>query len=87
MTDVLGYVNAGAALLLALVAASRMRRGHPARRWAAAAFSALAVVLLVDALDEGGGAEWTRKGLVCVLLAFPYLLLRFTASLRAVSSG
>ena len=80
----LEYINAAAALLLASVAALQaLRGGHPAR-WGAAAFAALAVALLIAALDAGGGEEWVGKALVCVLLAFPYLLLRFTVSLGAV---
>jgi hypothetical protein len=79
----LEYINAAAALLLASVAALQAwRGGHPAR-WGAAAFAALAVALLIAALDAGGGEEWVGKALVCVLLAFPYLLLRFTVSLGA----
>jgi signal transduction histidine kinase/CheY-like chemotaxis protein len=82
--DFFHYVNAAAALLLASVAVLQARRGGRPGRWGAAAFAALAVVLLVAALGEEGGPEWTRKVLVCVLLAFPYLLLRFAASFGLV---
>jgi signal transduction histidine kinase/ActR/RegA family two-component response regulator len=81
--DLFHYANAAAALLLAIVAALQARRGGRPGRWGAGAFAALAVVLLVAALGETP-PEWARKGLVCVLLAFPYLLLRFTASFGAV---
>jgi signal transduction histidine kinase/ActR/RegA family two-component response regulator len=82
--DLLQYLNAAAALMLAVVAALRMRRGGPYRRWGAAAFAALAAVLLMSALAGADASEWVTKALVCVLLAFPYLVLRFTAAFRAV---
>jgi signal transduction histidine kinase/CheY-like chemotaxis protein len=80
LNEVLGYVTAASALALALVAVVRIRRRGVARRWGAAAFAALAVVLLVSSLDPHGASGWQGKALVCVLLTFPYFLLRFTAS-------
>jgi signal transduction histidine kinase/ActR/RegA family two-component response regulator len=84
-TDFLHYVNAAAAVGLATVAVAQARRGGRAGRWGAGAFTALAVVLVVDALGPGQPGELARKLLVCVLLAFPFLLLRFTASFGAVA--
>jgi CheY-like chemotaxis protein len=81
--EILEHVNAAVALLLAGVAGLRARRGVQPERWGAAAFAALGVTLLIAALDADSRVDWVSKGLVCVLLAFPYLLLRFTASLGA----
>ena len=83
--DLLNYVNAAAALLLAAVAVVQARRGGWPARWGAAAFAALAAVLLVAAVGGDEPGEWVRRVLVCVLLAFPYLLLRFTASVGVLS--
>jgi signal transduction histidine kinase/ActR/RegA family two-component response regulator len=85
--DVLRYVTAAAALGLAVVAVARLGRGGVARRWGAAAFVALAVVLIVSAVHRDGMSGWAGKALVCVLLAFPYLLLRFAAALGTVRSS
>jgi signal transduction histidine kinase/CheY-like chemotaxis protein len=87
-TDLFRYVNAATALLLATVAALQARRGGRPGRWGAAAFATLAAALLVAELDEGDQLpEWAGRALVCVLLAFPYLLLRFTASFGLVPAG
>jgi len=83
--DLFPYVNAAAALLLVIIALPQGRRGGHAARWGAAAFAVLAAVLWVDALYDDLGSGWARKALIGILLAFPYLLLRFTASLRALS--
>jgi signal transduction histidine kinase/CheY-like chemotaxis protein len=85
LTGVFPYVNAAAALLLALVAALRAHRGGRPGRWGAAAFAALAVVLLIAALDGPAAPDWLRKLFVGILLLFPYLVLRFAASFGAVS--
>lgn len=69
---------------LAVVAVANPRRSQGSGRWLAVAFSTIAVILLsveipllVDAeLPEALG--WAR---LVLLAAFPYLLLRFTASL------
>lgn len=82
--EVLDWVSAGCALWLAGVAGLRARRVGPPGRWVAASFAALAAVLVVAALAGQGAPGWVDKALVCVLLAFPFLLLRFTASLGAV---
>ena len=85
VNHILSYANCLFALMLAFIAAAKVRQGGSAARWGAAAFAALAVVLFVAALDLTAPPEWLGKGLVCVLLAFPYLLLCFTASLRQTS--
>ncbi|MGH2967882.1 MAG: hypothetical protein ACRDK0_02280, partial [Solirubrobacteraceae bacterium] len=82
--DILHYLNAAAALALAAVAAVQARWGGRPGLWGAAAFAALAVVLRVGAVGGEEPAEWVSKALVCVLLAFPYLLVRFAASLELV---
>jgi signal transduction histidine kinase/ActR/RegA family two-component response regulator len=81
------YFNAVAALVLAAVAAGQARRGGGSGGWGAAAFAALAVVLLVAAVSGDKPAEWVSRLLICVLLAFPYLLVRFTASFGVVGRG
>jgi signal transduction histidine kinase len=86
-TDLLHYVNAAGAVALAVVAGRQARRGGRPARWGAAAFAALAVVLLVAAIGGARPPELVQRALVCVLLVFPFLLLRFTASFGAVSSG
>jgi signal transduction histidine kinase/CheY-like chemotaxis protein len=80
--DALVDVNAAAALLLAGVAGLRAWRGGHADRWGAAAFAALAFVLAVLEVEER--ADWVTKAVLCCLVAFPYLLLRFAASFRAL---
>jgi signal transduction histidine kinase/CheY-like chemotaxis protein len=83
--SVFHYLNALVAVLLAVVAVLRAgREGRPGR-WAAAAFAVLAVVLLTAALGDSTLPDWAGKALVCVLLAFPYLVLRFAASFGTVS--
>ncbi|MEA2179268.1 MAG: hypothetical protein QOG77_2565, partial [Solirubrobacteraceae bacterium] len=83
VVDVLDYINAGAALLLALVGAVQSRVVGRPGRWGAAAFAALAAALLILALDESR-PDWETKAVLCCLLAFPYLMLRFAASFGAV---
>jgi signal transduction histidine kinase/CheY-like chemotaxis protein len=78
--ELLNYIDAAAALVLAAVAGSKARRGGRPGQWGAAAFAALAIVLLVAAVGGEEPGEWVSKLIVCVLLSFPYLLLRFTAS-------
>jgi signal transduction histidine kinase/ActR/RegA family two-component response regulator len=87
LTEILRYVNAAAAVVLAVVAALQAHRGGRPGRWGAAAFAVLAVVLFVAAVGANSQQELVRRGLVCVLLAFPLLLLRFTASFVAMSTG
>jgi signal transduction histidine kinase len=90
VADLFGYLNLAAFTTLALVALREWRLGRsPAARWAALAFGALAVVVLVGRLlpeDPGAFLERTvERSLVAVLLLFPYLLFRFAAALRPVS--
>ena len=84
--DILQYVNAGAALALAIFAIPQSRKTGRPGRWGAGAFAAFAAVLLVGTFDEDLG-DWATKALVCVLLAFPYPLLRFSASFGAVPAS
>lgn len=81
------YVTAVAAVVLAVVAVREGRRHGSGTRWGAAAFAALAAVLIVSTVDGESRPDWLRKLTVCVLVAFPYLLVRFTASFGAVSAS
>jgi signal transduction histidine kinase/CheY-like chemotaxis protein len=85
-TDLLQYINAAVALVLAAAALAQARRGGRPGRWGAAAFAMLAVVLVVSAAAGDRAADWVMRVLVCVLLPFPFLLLGFTASFGAVSA-
>ena len=71
--------------LLTFVALLRARRSGASGRWAALAFGSLTLALLgfwgLDALDMQLPA-WVEAVWIVLLLAFPYLLLRFTASFR-----
>jgi signal transduction histidine kinase len=69
---------------LAAVAMANPRRSQVSGRWAAAAFAAIAAVSLsteIDLLLDVATPEAVRWIRLVLLLAFPYLLLRFTASL------
>jgi signal transduction histidine kinase/CheY-like chemotaxis protein len=87
VVDVSRFVTAAAALALACVALLRVRQGGEARRWSAAAFVALAVVVLLGAPEDGTRPAALYRALVVSLLLFPYLLFRFTASFGAVRRG
>jgi signal transduction histidine kinase/ActR/RegA family two-component response regulator len=78
------YVNAGSALLLAALAGLQVRNGERPGRWGAAAFVALAVALAIAAVADEDRPGWALKLLICALVVFPYLLLRFAASFRPV---
>lgn len=84
LIQLVSSVNALAALALALYGIAVSRRTGTPGRWGAAAFAALATVLVVATFDEGLEQEIAAKALICVLLAFPYLLLRFAVSLGTV---
>lgn len=43
-------------------------------------------MLFVSVLELEQPPVWVEKALVCLLLAFPYLLLRFTAAFGVISS-
>lgn len=69
--------------LLAVVAVARLPRSGPAGRWVAAAFGALALALSTGRVEAVLGVAlpgWLGTIQVGLILAFPYLLLRFTAS-------
>jgi signal transduction histidine kinase/CheY-like chemotaxis protein len=70
---------------LALIAMARARRGGQAGRWAAVTFGSLAVALLIGWVGDAFGTElpaWLRGATTVCFIAFPYLLLRFTAVFR-----
>lgn len=82
-----GFVVAVFALL-AIVAVARLPRSGPAGRWVAAAFGALALALLGGRVADDLGVAlpgWLDPIRVVLILTFPYLLLRFTASFRDLS--
>ena len=66
------------------------RQGGRAAAWLAATFGVLAGVVLVGlAISSGSDGEpsiWATKLLLAILLLFPYLLFRFTASLSPASA-
>jgi signal transduction histidine kinase len=82
--DILRHATTAGAIALALVAVMQIRHGGAARRWGAAAFSAFALVCIASMFDPSGLSGWAGKAQVCLLLAFPYCLMRFAASLHAV---
>ncbi|HEX2029706.1 MAG TPA: ATP-binding protein [Nitriliruptorales bacterium] len=72
-------------LLLTGIAVIRAPRSGRAGWWVAAAFGSMGVALIGIWLPETVGLElppWLRDGLVVIVFALPYLLLRFTASFR-----
>ena len=83
--EIVGWVEvvAYAALVPAALIQWRAHRGRPAL-WAALAFGALGTVVIAARLlpedPQGGAAEWGLKGLIAVLVLFPYFLYRFAAS-------
>jgi signal transduction histidine kinase/ActR/RegA family two-component response regulator len=70
-------------LALAVAAGMRVRRANPAERWVGAAFGTIGGALLLLTVDDLVGAAWpdwlTALGLIGIV-AFPWLLLRFTAT-------
>lgn len=86
--QVFHYISTVSALLLATVAVGRSRRGGSPGRWGAAAFVALAIASVVStSLIDRIDSPWVTKAYVFAFLAFPYLLLRFSASFGAVRRG
>lgn len=72
-------------VVLSGVALARAWRRGPAEWWAASAFGAMALALAAVWVPEWLQVElpvWTRNVRTAAMLAFPYLLLRFTASFR-----
>ena len=80
LIELISYANAAAALLLALYAIAISGRTGTPGRWGAAAFAALATVLVVATFNEDLDGAIVAKVVICLLLAFPYLLLRFAVS-------
>jgi signal transduction histidine kinase/CheY-like chemotaxis protein len=86
--DVLGWLSIAVFIVLAIRSLGRVSRGSAADRWLAASFSSLALILVVGAvLPEDGGSIWFTKALLAALLAFPYLMLRFTSSFHQRRPG
>jgi len=77
-------VTAIAYVVLVVLALANPRRSHQTGRWLAAAFGALAAVVLIfevpSMLDVELPVAASWAGML-LLLAYPWLLLRFTASL------
>ena len=74
-------------VLLALVAVVRAPRSGPAGWWAAATFGSMALALLGGWIPETLGLQlpaWLDDLQIVLILAFPYFLLRFTASFRGL---
>ncbi|HEU4400194.1 MAG TPA: PAS domain S-box protein [Actinomycetota bacterium] len=84
---VLQYITNALFVILAGVSFLRWRRERGrAEAWLAATFGALAGVVLAGVLLEitiaGEPPAWAGKLLIGVVILFPYLLFRFTASLE-----
>lgn len=95
VTDFLLVVSVAEALLCTAVALALLRRWS--RHGSGATGSALGLFLVVtsvvvaslappDDVEHGWGLVWS-KALVCVLLAMPYLLVRFSWALGALSDA
>jgi len=69
---------------LATVAALQQRRHGGTGRWGAAAFAALAAILVVATTDPESRPHALLTLLLCLLIALPYLLLRFTEAFGVV---
>ena len=85
--DVLNNVNLCAFVVLAFACARHMlRRNESSIRWATAAFGSLAAIALIGfVLREASVASmaiWFVKGLLVVLVLFPYFLYRFAVSFK-----
>jgi signal transduction histidine kinase len=89
--ETLSYVSlvAYAALAVATINQWRLRRDRAAA-WAAAAFGALGVVVVLGKLvpmhPHGLGQHFLQKLDIAILLLFPYLLHRFTTCFRRATS-
>ena len=72
-------------VLLAVVAVARAPRSGSAGWWVAAAFGLMALTLVEGIVGDSvtiASGSWLPRVMLLTLLAFPYLLLRFTASFR-----
>jgi signal transduction histidine kinase len=89
--ETLSYISlvAYAALAVATINQWRLRRDRAAG-WAAAAFAALGIVVILGKLvpmhPHGLGEHFLQKLDIAVLLLFPYLLHRFTTVFRVAPS-
>jgi signal transduction histidine kinase len=89
--ETLSYISlvAYAALAIATINQWRLRRDRAAA-WAAGAFGALGVVVVLGKLvpehPHGFGEHFAQKLDIAILLLFPYLLYRFTTVFRTTTS-
>ncbi|HEX2056961.1 MAG TPA: PAS domain-containing sensor histidine kinase [Actinomycetota bacterium] len=86
--EVLGYVQLVLYVGLGLIALIQWRRrgGKPAG-WVAATFGALAAVIVISEFlpehDRSPGVDLVQRGVVALLVLFPYFLFRFMASFES----
>jgi len=88
--DVLRYVTIAAFVMLAVVASWRWyRRRDAPTKWLALTFLSIGIVVLTSLFlpetDRSPAIEWIVKIEILVLILFPYLLFRFTATFGGVS--
>jgi diguanylate cyclase (GGDEF)-like protein len=84
-TDVMRQVNVVAYCVLAVACVRQWHRHKtPQVRWAAIAFGSLATISVIGLALERAAlpdlAEWLIKGLLVVLILFPYFLYRFATA-------
>ena len=82
------WVNAGLFATLGLGAFLQWRTGggRPAL-WAALAFGAIGVVVVVGRLPESVESDWVVKAELVLLVLFPYLLYKFTTAFEKAPQG
>jgi diguanylate cyclase (GGDEF)-like protein len=85
VTDVMRHVNVVAYCVLAVACVRQWHRHNtPHERWASIAFGSLATISLIGLALERAElrhlAEWLIKGLLIVLILFPYFLYRFATA-------
>jgi diguanylate cyclase (GGDEF)-like protein len=89
LSNVLRNVNVGAFCLLALACVYQWRkRGDASLRWATIAFGSLATIsvigLIMRQLPTWSWSHWAIRGLLVVLILFPYFLYRFATTFERV---
>ncbi|HZP15750.1 MAG TPA: hypothetical protein VFA96_08000, partial [Nocardioides sp.] len=89
--ETLQYISLVAYAVLALATLNQWRlRRDRAAAWAAAAFGALGIVVILGQVvpdhPHGFGARFAQKVDIAILLLFPYLLHRFTTVFRTATS-
>jgi signal transduction histidine kinase/CheY-like chemotaxis protein len=85
IVEIASYVGASVFIALTAVGIVRARRQPRAGRRAAIAFGTIAFILTLAIVlpEESDQPLWFGKLLIAVLLAFPYLLYRFTESFHS----